>query len=148
MDVHHEVGDGPVGVSHRAERRSGTARNKGLGGRVVGTGKKDHLRRGIRGSNRSDCGLNGFSPGRDVLRPPAKFCWKYSVGVDSREYREARSCCDLSANLNRRSSGNLHSKDDSELVLPVVGNVVPELSKDLIARATLTNDLGTSISFL
>ena len=48
----------------------------------------------------------------------------------------------LSANLNEHGSDNLQSKYDSALVLPVVGNVGPELSKDLVAGATLTDDLG------
>jgi hypothetical protein len=47
--------------------------------------------------------------------------------------------------MNGRGLDNLHSKNDSALVLPVVGNVRPELSKDLVAGATLANDLGTSI---
>jgi hypothetical protein len=48
--------------------------------------------------------------------------------------------------LNERDpdSDNLHSKYDSALVPPAVGNVRPELSKDLVAGATLTNDLETS----
>jgi hypothetical protein len=145
VNVHHEIGDVPVRVSHRVERRSRTARNKGLGRCVVGTGKKDHLRCGTRGTNRSHCGLNGSSPRRDVLRTPVEFCEKSLVGVDSREYHGARSCCDLSVNMNGRGLDNLHSKNDSALVLPVVGNVGPELSKDLVAGATLANDLGTGI---
>ena len=76
MNVHHEVGNGPVRVPHRVERRSRTARNKGLGGRVVITGKKDCLRCGTRGTNRSHCSLNGSGPCYDVLRTPVKFCWK------------------------------------------------------------------------
>ena len=62
--------------------------------------------------------------------------------MDSREYREAHSCCELSANLNGRDSDNLQSEDDPALVFPIVGNVVPELSKNLVAWATLTDDLG------
>lgn len=75
MNVHHEVGDGAVRVPHHAERRSGTAGNKGLGGRVVVTRKKDHLRVSTRRTNRGHCGLNGPSPGHDVLRTPIKFCY-------------------------------------------------------------------------
>lgn len=58
----------------------------------------------------------------------------------------ARSCCNLSDNLNGSDLDNLHSKNDPGLILPVEGNVVPELSKDLIARATLTDDLGPTVS--
>ena len=74
MNVHHEVGDGPVRVCHRIERRSRTARNKGLGGCVIGTGKKDHLRCGTRGTNRSHYRLNGSSPRRDALPTPIEVC--------------------------------------------------------------------------
>ena len=74
VNVHHEVGDGPVRVHHRVERCGRTARNKGLGGCVVVTGEKDYLRCGTRRTNRSHCGLNGSCPGRDVLYTPVGFC--------------------------------------------------------------------------
>jgi hypothetical protein len=74
VNVHHEVGGGPVRVPHRVERRSRTARNKGLGGRVVVTGKKDHLRCGTCETNRSHCGLNRSSPRHDVLPIPVEVC--------------------------------------------------------------------------
>ena len=65
--------------------------------------------------------------------------------MDSREYREVRSCYDLSDNLNGHDSDNPHSEDDSAFVLPVVGDVVPKVSKDLVAGATLTDDLGVIV---
>jgi len=72
VNVHQEVGDGPVRVPHHVERCSRATRNKCLGGCVVVTGKKDHLRGGAGRTNRGHCGLNGSSPGRDVLLPPVK----------------------------------------------------------------------------